>query len=568
MRAHEVPTHVGAEDKVLLWFTFPQIVAMIATCALAYGAYRMAPIGPSEVRLGIAVILGLLGLAAIVGKVGGRSLPLVTADLLRYALGPRRYAGTPGQLVRSEPPAPIETKPGPLSLMVKKAGRGLRKPRRLNRSKERRNGRRPFRPHGWFGKRRRAKESESTSGNRATQQETSQRPKRRKARRTVLGIVALVTLAFAIPQVALADGHWGFDFEPPEPVPGRRLFVEGLSVSGDRAEVTLRAATGLDLRARAYGGWQGRQLRFWGSASLDEGEVVTYDLPLSGESPSLTFSWEDSLGQAGAFTLKGGQLPYPLPSVDGELCDIRVSSLGWTPGSIEGTVASECVSTILETISLQTVTGHDSMTEIAVMDAAVTSITGTVGVTAGGAYSSASFVPNGETSFSMSIGDGEAIHSVAINADLRADLEAVLPPLVQLTHHPERTEERIVTVSVLRPGISETVTETVEVVHEDGTVTEHTVSAVLSIPSEVFHSDVTISILHPEHVKAELVEREPLTLSRGEAAALALTIGSDDPYEALALPEPEPEPDPSEQTSLSDEEARDIFDILGWWWPW
>ena len=252
MRAHEVPTHVGAEDKVLLWFTFPQIVAMIATCALAYGAYRMAPIGPSEVRLGIAVILGLLGLAAIVGKVGGRSLPLVTADLPRYALGPRRYAGTPGQLVRSEPPAPIETKPGPLSLMVKKAGRGLRKPRRLNKSKERRKGRRPFRPHGWFGKRRRAKESESTSGNRATQQETSQRPKRRKARRTVLGIVAVAALALAIPQVALADGHWGFDFEPPEPVPGRRLFVEGLSVSGDRAEVTLRAATSVSTGRQAW----------------------------------------------------------------------------------------------------------------------------------------------------------------------------------------------------------------------------------------------------------------------------------------------------------------------------
>ena len=568
MRAHEVPTHVGAEDKVLLWFTFPQIVAMIATCALAYGAYRVLPFGTSEVRMGLAAVLGLLALAAIVEKIGGRSLPLATADLLRYALGPRRYAGTPAELARTEPPAPVQTTPGPLSLMVKKVGRSLRK---LKRSNERRNGRRPFRPHRWFGKGRRRKEGEQANGNKTTQQETRHRPKGRKgrkARRTVLGIVAVAALALAIPQVALADGHWGFDFEPPEPVHGRRLFIERLSVSGDRAEVTLRATTSLDLRARAYGGWQGRQLRFWRSASLDAGETVEYDLPLSGESPSLTFSWEDSLGQAGAFTLKGGQLPYPLPSVDGELCDIRVSSLGWTPGSIEGTVASECVSTTLETISLQTVTGHDSMTEIAVMDAAVTAITGTVGVTAGGAHSSASFVPNGETSFSMSIGDGEAIHSVAINADLRADLEAVLPPLVQLTHHPERTEERIVTVSVERPGISETVTETVEVVHEDGTVTEHTVSAVLSIPSEVFHSDVTISILHPEHVKAELVEREPLTLSRGEAAALALTIGSDDPYEALALPEPEPEPDPSEQTSLSDEEARDIFDILGWWWPW
>ena len=52
MREHEVPTHVQAEDKVLLWFTFPQIVAVVAVCALAYGAYRYAPFGPVEVRLG------------------------------------------------------------------------------------------------------------------------------------------------------------------------------------------------------------------------------------------------------------------------------------------------------------------------------------------------------------------------------------------------------------------------------------------------------------------------------------------------------------------------------------
>ena len=75
MRAHEVPTHVGAEDKVLLWFTFPQIVAMIATCALAYGAYRVLPFGTSEVRMGLAAVLGLLALAAIVGKIGGGRCP-------------------------------------------------------------------------------------------------------------------------------------------------------------------------------------------------------------------------------------------------------------------------------------------------------------------------------------------------------------------------------------------------------------------------------------------------------------------------------------------------------------
>ena len=48
MREHEVPTHVQAEDKILLWFTFPQIVAVVATCAVAYGAYHYFPLGPSE----------------------------------------------------------------------------------------------------------------------------------------------------------------------------------------------------------------------------------------------------------------------------------------------------------------------------------------------------------------------------------------------------------------------------------------------------------------------------------------------------------------------------------------
>ena len=46
MREHEVPTHVQAEDKVLLGFTFPQIVAVVAVCAVAYGAYRYFPLGP------------------------------------------------------------------------------------------------------------------------------------------------------------------------------------------------------------------------------------------------------------------------------------------------------------------------------------------------------------------------------------------------------------------------------------------------------------------------------------------------------------------------------------------
>ena len=100
MREHEVPTHVQAEDRVLLWFTFPQIVAMVAVCALSYGVYRYAPLGPSELRMGLAVLFGLFGIAMVVGKIAGRRLPLVVADLLRYRLGPRLYVGPVSQLVR------------------------------------------------------------------------------------------------------------------------------------------------------------------------------------------------------------------------------------------------------------------------------------------------------------------------------------------------------------------------------------------------------------------------------------------------------------------------------------
>ena len=125
MREHEVPTHVQAEDKVLLGFTFPQVVAVMAVFALSYGAYRYAPVGPSEVRMGLAVLFGLVGVAMVVGKIGGRRLPLVAADLLKYRLGARRYAGQTAQLVRAEPPAPpqpVKTGPGPCGSWSGKPG--------------------------------------------------------------------------------------------------------------------------------------------------------------------------------------------------------------------------------------------------------------------------------------------------------------------------------------------------------------------------------------------------------------------------------------------------------------
>ena len=347
---------------------------------------------------------------------------------------------------------------------------------------------------------------------------------------------------------------------------GRRLFVEGLTVSGDRAAVTLRAATDLDIRVRAFGGSEGTTLRFWGSASLAEGERIDYSLPLNGPTPSFTVSWEDTLGQAGALTWEEAQLPFPLPSVEGGLCDLRVTSLGWSLGAVIGVVESDCEATVQEQIELQTVAGHESVTETALMDAQVMAITGTVTAATGASTASVPFVPDGVTRFRLPVGAGSANHDVTLDVTIEASLRIPVPPLTVLTHHPERTELRTETVSLWRPGASDTASKTITVTHDDGTTTEHTVTAYAYVPGRTVKKDVAIAIVHPEHVKAEVVERQPLTRTRAETLALASGVGSDDPFAILLLPEPEPEDPPAEQTPADG--LRDWFERLGWEWPW
>ena len=569
MREHEVPTHVQAEDRVLLGFTFPQVVAVMAVFALSYGAYRYAPVGPSEVRMALAVVLGLVGVAMVVGKIGGRRLPLVAADLLKYRLGARLYAGQVSQLVRAEPPAraqPVRSGPGPLSLMAKRVGRGmgrLRKNRKRRNGKERRNGR-----MRWFGKRR-----GKDGGNRHRQDHRTGtlETRNRKPRVGWIPVVALAVLmaaVVAVPQSALADDHWRdeIDFEVEEPVPGRRIFVEGLTVSGDRAAVTLRAATDLDIRVRAFGGPEGSWLRFWGSATLAQGERIGYSLPLHGPAPSFTVSWEDTLGQAGALTFEEAQLPFPLPVVEGELCDLRMTSLGWAPGAVSGVVESECVTSVEHPVELQTVAGHADVIQTALMDAGVTAIVGTLSAATGASQASVPFVLNGETRFTLPVGDGQTIHAVSVDVSLEASLRIPIPSLTVLTHHPERTEQVTRTVHLHRPGDSDSDSETATVTCDDGATASATATAYAYVPSATIAKEVTVEVLHKEHVKAETVEREPVSRSREEHLSLASVVGSDDPFAVLVLPEPEPEDPPAEQEPADD--IRGWFEALGWEWPW
>ena len=502
MREHEVPTHVQAEDKVLLWFTFPQIVAVVAVCALAYGAFHYLPLGPMAVRLAVGLLIGIVGIAMIVGKIGGRGLPLVAADLLKFNLGARRYAGSPSQLALSEPPAPAETKPDPLRLLAKKAAGGLGKAVKAARKK----GRAPFRPHSWFGKRRPGG-NQGVKGNRPAVNETREKKPPHQARGRpwykLLAVAAALAAAVAvIPATALADDPedpgWRLDeiyFVPPDPVPGRRIYVERLAVSGDTAAVTLRAAHDLELRVRVYGGRTGRTLKMGARSTFRSGEARSYNLTLDGPLPSFTFSWTDALGRSGAVSLKSRQIPYPLPTADGGLCGLEVTSLEWTPGQISGVIASECIAETRQEVALPVYGGHYSRNVPALLDASVDRITGTVNVAAGTHRTSASFVQGGESRFTLAVPNRKAVHNLEITADLAATLNVPLPPMLQTTHHPARTDVYTRRVTC-RCGESST-TRTVRVyVH------------------------------HREHVRAVENQRAPVTRTRPESIPPGRGCGS------------------------------------------
>ena len=543
MREHEVPTHVQAEDKVLLWFTFPQIVAVVATCAVAYGAYRYFPFGPSGLKLAIAILLGALGIALTVGKVGGRGLPLVAADLLKFNLGARLYVGSPRQLARSEAPPAPEAKPDPLRLLAKKAAGGIGKAVKA----ARRHGRRSFRPHSWFGKRRPRGAESANGGNAATpnvRETQGKRPPHQVRGRPwykLLAMAGLLALTLAVlPGTALADDPddedpgWRLDeiyFQPPDPVPGRRIYFERLAVSGNSAAVTLRAAHDLDLKVRVFGGRTGKTLKMGANAVVHSGERKTYNLALDGPQPSFTLSWTDSLGFSGAVSLKSGQIPYPLPSYDGGLCDLEVTSLEWTPGSVRGVIASECIAETRQEVDLPVYGGHFSQSVPALLDAGVAGITGAVNVAAGSNNTTTNFVAGGETSFDLPVPDRQAIHGLEITAELEATLNVPLPPMLQTVHHPARTDvyTRSVTCTC---GESSTV------------------------------KTVSISVHHPEHVRAVEVQRAPVTRARTETLPLAdgLSVGADKPFEYLTVPQPKPPPPRAEQTEAGDS---------SWWgWPW
>ena len=566
MREHEVPTHVQAEDRVLFWLTFPQVVSLIAVAAVGYGVFNYAP-GPAFLRISLAVGIGVIGATAAVGQIGGRRLPLVVADVLKFWLGPRRFEGQTGDLLRPAPVVAIEPDPGLMDTIWEK---GRRRFRRLCKSRHRRNGDKA------------GSEPKSSSRGRTRHSRRSKKEKRSgritfgRRRWVAVGAMALLAIAGALPQAVIATGEEDrgrihvseVDLTLPAPVLGRRAFVEEMTVTADRLNVTVRAATDISLRARAYGGENGGALRFSGLAALDENETAAFNMPLEGSRPSFTFAWVDSLGQAGAVTLTVAEIPYPLPSADGDLCDAEVTSLTLSRSLVNGVISTDCEESLPEMLELKTVSGLGSVEVLTVRDAEVTRVGGMVTVGFGGRETSVPLVADGETSFSLGVDPVEGTRDVSVDLDLDVSLRIPVPPLVEMTLVPEETVEQSHVVSVVRPGVSRNVSETVTITCADGTEERHQVSARLSIPSKSIEKTATVPVTLNSYVTAQIVAREPVIRSRDETIELESVLWADAPFTALAIPEPEPTPEEAEHRRVSSGVAEDLFARLGWEWPW
>ena len=346
MRDHEVPTHVQTQDRVFLGLTFPQIGAIVGVLAFGYAIWRFLPIPSFSVRIGIAAVFVLIGAIGVVVSIKGRGLPLVVADLLKYHLGPRHFFGPLEDLVRSEPPPAPPPKPNPVTNLTAR----VKLPAALRRQQQELQ---PFPDELAYPDMLNEDMLNEDMLNEPEDEPPDQHDTGHSTRRGILALLLLALTFAALPYAVSADGpmhgeSWQLgelNYIPTDPVPGRRLYLQGVSITPGFADATLRAATDLrmDAGAYAYDGEPVLTRVFAREASLAQDQTVTITgMPLDGPNPTLSFSWVDSQNNIGSVTLNPEDLPYPLPTLETRYCRFAVTSLSWKPGQIRGTVTPDC----------------------------------------------------------------------------------------------------------------------------------------------------------------------------------------------------------------------------------
>ena len=431
MQAHDVPTHLQAEDRVLLGLTFPQIVAAMAVLGLAYGVWQRAAFLPEgHWRIAAAVTFAILGLAAIVVRPGGRALPAVVLDLLRFALTPKRYGGGIAGLLRP----PVEETPTKAQGQTK--GKGKAKAKR-NKKRWLRAGL-PFR-------------------------------------------LLSFTLAVSVVLASVAPSAAVMAAAPPEDA--QRLFIESWTVIGNRAELSVRAATSLTVQVRAQTEDGGESFR--ARDVLYRGERQTYSVPLRESHRAIAISWNDALGNAGLRVLDRRSFPFPVAPLETSDCTVVLEEIGWTEGQVAGRISGACESEAEEVVEAVVLTDPDDPTKSVeqrlLLDAAVEEVTGSVRLAASGPETNAArrmdFVRDGEMEFALSVPLRNGVYDASLRADLLSTHVIPLPARVDLTHHEEGTWLANVPVIGRFVGFFHTVTSTLSAVWDP---VYHTVSTHLS----------------------------------------------------------------------------------------
>ena len=221
------------------------------------------------------------------------------------------------------------------------------------------------------------------------------------------------------------------------------------------------------------------------------------------------------------------------------MCGLTVTSLRWTPGTIDGVLESKCAKDLKEIVDLQTSSGYRNQRVNAQLDADALRNYGIVTVTVPGVGASAStaLVAKGETRFSVRVPEDEEIHAVTINTDVAAALRIPRPQLVKQTHHPAWTER-------LRKRVR------------------------IWCGDHYRRRTVTFYKYHAAHVRSEMVSQPPLARTVREPLEMTSSINADARYTLLSYPEPGP-PSTGEQTPISEEEAQGLGNILNRLrWPW
>lgn len=116
---YTIPQFIEHEPKIVGPFTFKQFIFVGIAGAICFVVYSSAPF---FIFLLVSIVLGTGALALAFVKVGGRSLPVILGNFLKFSLAPKIYiwrkTETPIKIAKKAPEKKKETEEEELPLKI------------------------------------------------------------------------------------------------------------------------------------------------------------------------------------------------------------------------------------------------------------------------------------------------------------------------------------------------------------------------------------------------------------------------------------------------------------------